>query len=181
MKAKIRLGIGVGILIILSAFILGLSPDNSGYTSTYKEVVSETPVVPALSSDALNSLQKTRNDYIWRLDLINEQQRRIDTLYAVKAGVIMIQQEFNGWLDTIRAAEDEYSTRANNALYGGENYSNLLGAYKSSLDSNFYNSEIEMINKNHGIITSDLKGNLYSLNRNIDKYNNCFVNKTGCS
>lgn len=129
---------------------------------------------------ALNSLQPARNDFIWRLDLINEQQGRIDTLYETKAGVRMQQQEYSGWIDALRSATNEYSTRANNALSSGENYRNLLNAYQTSLGTNYYDSEIAWINKNREIITSDLNGNTANLNSNIEKYNNCFVYKTGC-
>lgn len=129
----------------------------------------------------LNSLQPTRSDYSWRLDLINEQQGRLDNLYITKAGVKMQQEEYSGWIEALRSATNEYSTRATNALSIGESYRNQLNTYQSSLGTNYYNSEISWINKNRDIITSDLNGNLASFNSNIESYNNCFVYKTGCN
>ena len=56
-----------------------------------------TPTLPPnLPQEAQNSWQGAQNDYQWRLALNNEQQGRIDTLYAVKAGVSMNQQENKG-------------------------------------------------------------------------------------
>jgi hypothetical protein len=173
---------------IIATFVFGMGTPTETPTPTpeirYVYVTPQPPTTPisppTLPPEALNSLQGAKNDYVWRLDLINEQQRRLDTLYETKAGVIMKQQEFNGWIDALRNATDEYSNRANNALYSGENYRNILNAYESSLDSNYYNSEIEMINKNRGIITSDSNGNLADFTSNVNKYNNCFVYKTGC-
>ncbi|MCZ7401694.1 MAG: zinc ribbon domain-containing protein [Candidatus Methanoperedens sp.] len=179
---------------ISAAFIFGMGTHTETPTPTTSETPSPTPEIryvyvtpqpttlppPTLPADALNSLQGARNDFSWRLDLNNEQQRRLDTLYETKAGVTMNQQEFKGWIEAIRTATDEYSIRANNALYSGENYRTLLNAYESSLNADYYNSEKAWINKNRDITTSDLNGNIANLNSDINKYNNCFVYKTGC-
>lgn len=145
-------------------------------------VPEATPITSSpLSSDTLNSIQEARNDFSWRLDLLNEQQRRIDTLFAVKAGVSMQQKEYKGRIDALTAAVKEYYVRVTNAANSGQSYGNLLNANIDSLDTNFYNSEIKLIKKNYDIMTSDSNLNTESLNNAINSYNNCFVYKTGCS
>ncbi len=135
---------------------------------------------PILSSDTLNSLQEAKNDFSWRLDLMNEQQRRIDTLFEVKVGVTMQQQEYKAWIDALKNAVDEYYVRATNAMNSGQSYADILNANKDSLDTNYYNSEIKWINKNFDIMKSDYDINKENVNNEVKRYNNCFVYKTGC-
>lgn len=137
---------------------------------------AECPPQPAFT-DNLNDAQA---DYNWRASLLNEQQGRLDTLYAVKSGVMMKQREYKGWLDDLRASLLEYHTRRCYEINSANNYIKQLNANKNNLNADFYKSEMKRIQDNYDIVESDIDKNIAAFDGNIEKYNNCFVYKTGC-
>lgn len=184
--------IGLGLLFFVIAFsgcivekqteirYIQVTPETRYVYEVPKTTPTPTPL-STLSSDIRYSLQEARNDFSWRLNLLDEQQRRIDMLYAIKTGVVMQQQEYKAWIDSLVAAFKEYYVRLNNAVNSGQSYANLLNANIDSLDTNYYNSEINWIKKNYDIISSDYNINKENVNKVVDRYNNCFVYKTGCA
>lgn len=119
-----------------------------------------------------NDMDRAFRDYEWRIALVNEQTARLDMYYASKSGIKMDQGGFKSWLDDLKGQTIEFIKRNKDAIYSGDNYANLINANINNLDYNQAVLEIERVNKNKAIYTSDIQTAINNFNQNVATYNN---------
>ncbi len=118
-----------------------------------------------------NDIDRALSDYNWRQDLVAEQTTRLDMYYASKSGIKMTRDEFKAWLDDLKGQTIEFIKRNKDAIYSGDNYANLMNANINKMDYNNAVLEIERVNKNKDIMTSDINKSINDYNQNVQIYN----------
>lgn len=130
-------------------------------------------ILPEVPSD----LDRATSDYEWRIDLVNEQQGRIDLLTRIKSGVRMDHEEYKAWLDDLKLDTEEHILRVRDTSYSGKNYKkqidNNLGKFEY-VGYDYVLAERERIKQNEGILTIDMNLNVDYYNQQVEFYNSEF-------
>ena len=170
------------ILILLVALVSGCShatPEEGSNIETFDEEVEKLPylIISEINWSAPkvpHDLDLAASDYEWRIDLVNEQQGRLDLLQRINSGTKMDREEFKAWLDDLRLDTEEHIRRGKDAIYSGKNYEKQIGANLGRFEGldDWVKVERERVKKNKEIITNDMNLNIDLYNLNVEIYNN---------
>lgn len=175
----------VFLIIVMLGFVFYLFSFNSGKTSQVEALTLTVKKIPHLYLSDIESeqvepafpseLYRAMDDYKWRMDLIKEQQNRLDMLYSAKIGVKMDRVEYASSLEAMKSSIKEFVKRNLNAISSGYNYRNLINENIDSLNYDSAVREIERINDNTEIFRRDIDTALSDYNRIVDEYNKAFA------